>query len=962
MSSILGSGLASAIPYVAADTLITPEGDFPGSIPSLKPSRSELATVLKNADDSKNNADESALTQTRTFHSALRDDFSSLSLAAISPNQRIAALQDGIDSDNAVSLSASLATNASIIGPKTGPDTSDASTILAGYSVASLATTQDTNDAQSNFNKDLNDDEKILFEADVISRENNTSPVIAEGNVRAFFGERYLTAEKLIYYSDTKVVIAEGKVSITDENKQTVFAESVELSGDLRDGIAQNFTALLAENATIAAASATREQGARTTLNKVVYTACDVCKENGDKKKPTWRIKSLRVTRDEERRVIRFRHAFLELKGIPILYTPFLQGPDPSVERQSGFLTPLIGTSSRLSPFVEIPYFFALSNQQDFTLFPKITLDDGILWQGEWRRAGKKSFHVWAGGVIDFERPPQDAAGNLVNELGQSVDAANNIIPTDFQIETLSGLAPAGLFDGTNPEFISNDDNPTDQPIDGPGVRWYYFGRGYQQLTENLRFGYDVERVSDNAFLRFYDVQRRGDLRLEFDRSRTNRLRSNANLAWISGNTTISADSYLFQGLRTSDISSETPFVLPLINIRHDFDYKPLGGNLVVNANAVALQRTRGPDSRRFTGQAFWNREHITKGGHRFNAFAELRADGFFFRDLDEGGEDAIVPFSSVDVADNQLSPIEGDLIGRFAPTAGVQWSYPLARKFGSARLLLEPRVQLVASLENRNSGDIINEDSQSIEFDYAGLFDYNKSTGFDAVEDGQRINAGISAQLDFESGFKVEAAIGQQYRLQTTNAFEFTDGLGGTRSDLVGELNFDLGKSFRLTNRFRFDTGGNNNATLDESFDDDSNDNGFGRIESNLGFDFWRLEGNVGYTLLTDEQTSIGLESEEEINALVRFSLTPNWSIGAAWREDLRPDEIDTGDGTFAPREGTLRQDFLIGYKDECSSLDVIFRRDRTQDFGVPPNTSVLIRFTLRSLASSNSIRSRNN
>jgi len=817
-------------------------------------------------------------------------------------------------------------------------------TTLDGFSVLPLVTTKDpdqtvTASSQSGTvsSPPPEEDEKILFEADSISRQSEDSPVIAEGNVRAFFGERYLTADKLVFYPQTNVVIADGTVSITDERSETVFAERVELSGDLRDGIAENFTALLAENALVAADSAIREQGARTTLRKVVYTACDVCTEDGDKKTPTWRIKSLRVTRDEERRVIRFRHAFLELKGVPILYTPFIQAPDPSVERQSGFLTPTIGTSSRISPFVEIPYFFSISNQQDFTFFPKVTLDDGVLWQGEWRRAGRKSFHVWAGGVIDFDRPLRDAAFNLVNAAGQSVDAFNNVIPTDLVITSANGAAPF------NQRLISAADNPEDLPVDAPGVRWYYFGRGYQNVTEKLRLGYDIERVSDDAFLRFYDVQRRGDLRLEFDRSRTNRLRSNANAAWTSGNTSFTADTYLFQGLRTTDDSSLTPFVLPLINFRHSFDYKPLGGNLALNANLAVLQRNRGLDSRRGTIQAFWDREHITKGGHRLRAFAEARGDIFFFEDINEGTE----LNQTTDTFFNPLIPAGSpntDTVARFAPTAGVEWSYPVARKIGSARLLLEPRVQLVASLKNRNPDSIINEDSQSIEFDYAGLFDYNKSTGFDAVEDGQRINAGILAALNLDNGLQVEASIGQQFRIQNTNAFQFTDGLGETRSDLVGEFNIGYGRTFSFNNRFRFD-----------------DDGSFGRLETNFGFNFWRLDGNINYTLLEEEfedlatgPFAIGLQSEEELNTSARFRLTQHWNIGAAWREDLRPDPQFGG-------EGTIRQDFLLGYKDECSSFDIILRRDRTRDINLPPNTSFLFRFTLRSLASSRGIRSRN-
>ena len=811
------------------------------------------------------------------------------------------------------------------------------------YSVAPITSTQDA--SAKSFNQigeaDVaQSEETVLFEADSIYRDSADSPIVAEGNVRAFFGERYMTAERLSFDPITNVVVADGRVSVTEASGETVFAERFEITGDLRDAIAENFTALLAENARVAADSAIRQQGARTDLKKVVYTACDVCKENGDKKTPTWRIKSLRVTRDEERKVIRFRHSFLELKGVPVLYTPFLQTPDPTVERQSGFLTPVIGTSSRLSGFIEIPYYFALSNHLDFTFFPKFTLSDGTLWQGEFRRSGRNSFHVWAGGVTDFAQPARDIFGNFQNENGDFVDEFNNILDENNQV------------------VVIPRNNPAPAPEIAPGVRWYYFGRGFHNVTKNFRIGYDIERTSDDIFARRYDVRRTGDLRLEFDRSLTNRLRSNINAKWKIGDSTLTADTYLFQGLRASDDSSLTPYVLPLLNFRHDFDRKLGGGNVSINANFASLQRTSGTDSRRITTQALWTRDYITRGGHRFNAFAEVRGDAFFFQDIDEGTENIL---SDLVVRGQETTSI----VGRFAPTIGVEWSYPLGKYVGGTRLLLEPRIQLLASPSNRNSAEIINEDSQVTEFDYSNLFSFNKATGFDAFEDGQRANVGISGSVTLPSGVKFAAAVGQQFRVQDTNAFAFgtgrgdlftpTVGLGGTRSDFVGEANVEVGRTLSLTNRLRFNTSGQ-----------------LRQVDSALGFDVWRINGIVSYVRLEDviidtSTRSLGgltintitdldeinaVQDIEEVNALARFQITDNWSLGAAWRENLRP-AFNEVTGLFD--DGTIRQDFLLGYKDECSSFDIIFRRNLTSDRSLGADTSVLIRFSLTSLTEAN-------
>jgi LPS-assembly protein len=189
---------------------------------------------------------------------------------------------------------------------------------------------------------------------------------------------------------------------------------------------------------------------------------------------------------------------------------------------------------------------------------------------------------------------------------------------------------------------------------------------------------------------------------------------------WADQQSELVANAYLFQGLRAQDVSGKTPYILPLLNFRHAFAGDFFGGRSSLNANFAAIQRAQGVDSQRLTARADWEREVITASGHRFNFFAEARGDVYYFHDLDEGTE--ILPGDPTD---------RREVESRAAPTVGVEWSYPLTRRLGGARLYVEPRVQLAASPANRNSSGIINEDSQSIEFDYTGLFDFNKSTGF---------------------------------------------------------------------------------------------------------------------------------------------------------------------------------------------------------------------------------------
>ncbi|MEL7488662.1 MAG: LPS assembly protein LptD, partial [Pseudomonadota bacterium] len=418
----------------------------------------------------------------------------------------------------------------------------------------------------------------------------------------------------------------------------------------------------------------------------------------------------------------------------------------------------------------------------------------------------------------------------------------------------------------------------------------------------------------------------RGDLRKELDTSNTNRLRSNVFARWQDGGSRLQVDSFLFQGLRSTDDASLTPFVLPFIDFQHDLQRKVGGGKLQFNANFASLQRTSGTDSRRITAGAQWRREHFTPGGHRFQAFAELRGDAFFFQDLDEGTELCSSPTAACAVNFPGLTSDETTSIEtRFAPTAGLEWSYPLTRRAPGSRIFIEPRVQLVASPADRNQDSIINEDSQSIEFDYVGLFDYNKATGFDRFEDGQRANVGVAASLVMDNGVSLDGSVGGQFRLQSTDAFSAESGLGEQRSDIVGSLNLRYKNRFGIENRFRID--------------DDSGS--IERAESLAYLNFWRFRSNLSYVRLTDDESGSPI-LREEVTGRANFRLTRHWSAGLGWRENLNAP---------AGTDSTIRQDFILAYRDECSFLELTYRRDQTTDAGLPPDDRFLVRFTLRSL-----------
>ena len=117
------------------------------------------------------------------------------------------------------------------------------------------------------------------------------------------------------------------------------------------------------------------------------------CKERGDKC-PPWKMTAEKVIHDKEKQRISYENAKLYLYGYPVLYTPWFFHPDPTVKRQSGFLTPSITNSTLLGSGLNLPYYFALAENKDATLNPKIYVDDNPVIQTEYRHVTKNSYSI----------------------------------------------------------------------------------------------------------------------------------------------------------------------------------------------------------------------------------------------------------------------------------------------------------------------------------------------------------------------------------------------------------------------------------------------------------------------------------------------------------------------------------------------------------------------------------------
>ena len=342
----------------------------------------------------------------------------------------------------------------------------------------------------------------ILFTADEITNDQELGIVTARGNVEIMQGERILLADLVSLNRKSETVSARGNVKLLEPGGEVIFAEYVELTDEMKEGVIEQIRILLADNARLVGNGAVRRGGNITELAKGVYSPCLVCREDPERA-PLWQVKAKRVIHDQQARKIEYRDAFLEMWGIPVFYTPFFEHPDPTVKRETGFLFPEFGDNSNFGFFFRAPFFWAIGDDRDATLDPVYTSEDGLIYSGEYRqRFNSGTFNI-----------------------------AGSFAVADREVERGSGT-----------EILQDE------------YRGHVYADGRFDLNDQWRTGFDVELSSDETYLR----------RFTFFQDRGSTLESNAFVEGFNGRNYAAANAYYFQDTRTGDRPS-TPVVFPLI-------------------------------------------------------------------------------------------------------------------------------------------------------------------------------------------------------------------------------------------------------------------------------------------------------------------------------------------------------------------------------------------------------------
>jgi LPS-assembly protein len=744
---------------------------------------------------------------------------------------------------------------------------------------------------------------QMLVQADEVRYDYTNLVVSAVGNVQIYYNGATIEADKVVYDGKTKRLHAEGNARLTEADGKVSYGQLLDLSDDYRDGFIDSLRLETADQTRLAASRADRTDANYTVFQSGVYTACEPCRDN-PKKPPLWQVKAARIIHNESEKMMYFEDASIEFFGVPLAWVPYFSAPDPTVKRKTGFLMPVLSTSSAYGFAVEVPYYIALGPNYDVTIAPKITSGQGPLMRGEYRQR--------------FENGELTIRGAAIDQL-------------DKDKFLIGGVPTPGFRD----------------------FRGSIEGSGRFSLSPQWTWGFDGVGLTDRAFLQDYKIQQLQQTALDPILNYQTEAISQLYLTGRGDRSYFDMRAIHYYGLSLLDVQGTLPNVAPVIDHDYTFDQPVFGGELstkfnftniqretasfdAISANAQNLglcdvnsadptQKTRANcllrgvpgDYARVSAQVNWRYQYIDPLGQVFIPFASVRGDA------------AAMAINNQPGVANFIDPGNAT-VSRAMPTVGLEYHYPFIGVQSWGTQTIEPIAQLIVRPNETQIGKLPNEDAQSLVFDDTNLFKVDKFSGWDREEGGSRANYGLQYTAQFNRGGNLNMLFGQSYQLWGLNSFATGDitntglgsGLDKTASDYVGRIAFQPNQIYTFSTRFRFDQETFSMQRLE--------------VEASANFDRWNASILYGDYAA---QPALGfLTRRDGVLTSGAYKLNQNWVVNGGVRYDIENAKLS-------------QTRFGLGYIDDCFMASFQYYTDYTFAGSLTSSQTYLLQVSLRTL-----------
>ncbi|MCB8836009.1 LPS-assembly protein LptD [Aurantimonas sp. VKM B-3413] len=755
-------------------------------------------------------------------------------------------------------------------------------------------------------------DAKLYLESDTVTYDTDTSIVTASGGVKIDYGSYKLVARRIVYNQQTRRLMASGDVELQQPDGNRIYADTMDITDDFRDGFVKALRIETPDNTRFAAAGAVRQNGDTTTFEQGVYTACEPCREHPERA-PLWQVKARKIVWDQKEKEVRYYGARFEIYGAPIAYLPYFEAPDPTVKRKTGFLTPEFRSSSKLGYGVRVPYYIVLSDDKDVTLTGTYYTKQGFLAEAEYRQAFENGIFTLKTAGIHQQEPEEFASDNVYYN---------------------------GVLARRSPDYRDN--------------RGMIGSTGRFALSDQWTFGWDILAQTDRDFANTYDIPGFSD------RLHT----SEVYLTGLGDQSFFDLRAQKFD-YQTIDPSNERqqPLVLPSLDYQRIEQEPTFGGEVEFNANITSITRSEdsvsqicdtsliittsktcaAPDNgyqydlnhlryaglegnyTRGTAEMEWRDSYILPSGLVLNPSASLRGD-VYSADMSSDGASDPFYLNGVYQGSTGYGAVDIDNSGfRGMATAALEARYPYLIETAYGSHIIEPIGQIILRPNETDIGLLPNEDAQTLVFNTGNLFQIDKFSGYDRIEGGTRANLGVRYAGVFENGYTIDAVVGQSYHLAGINSYAQRDlalvgydsGLETDRSDYVASLAFGSPIGLTIGAQERFDQ---SSFALKRS-------DIYGGYADEIG------SATLGYTYIAAQPTYGSIEDRSQVSASASLKFATNWTAAGSIGYDIQNDAF-------------VSKSVSVGYTGDCYSL-LLSYTDTTDRYSLESSSSKLM-FTL--------------
>ncbi|MFS8044875.1 LPS-assembly protein LptD [Rhizobium sp. BR 314] len=702
---------------------------------------------------------------------------------------------------------------------------------------------------------------KLVLSSNELTYNKDAQIVTATGAVQINYGGYKMVAQKVEYNQKTGRMMALGNVELITPDGNRMYGDKMDVTDSFSDGFVNALRVEMPDNTRMVAEKGERVGGTQMILTKGVYTACMACSEQG--RAPLWQVKAQRVVQNGVTHTIRLEHARFELFGQPIAYVPWIEVPDNTVKRKSGFLFPSASISQRLGVGVRVPYYYVISPSMDATVTATGFTNQGLLLEGEFRQRLENGTHT-------------------------------------LRVAGISQMDPGTFTAGSSDAEHKN--------------RGMISSKGDFRINPRWTFGWDVMLQTDNNFSRTYGL----------DGINQSTHTNQAYLTGIGKRNYFDMRAFYYNVQNADDSNTaqkQQAYVYPSIDYHYVDPKSVYGGELSATMNFTHLSRDKTSvldattalgdpalndrylglkgDYTRFSTELQWQRTFTTDEGLVLTPLAAARGDVYG------------LGMNSPGIGTYSGNYDGSDYATRGMVTAGLEAKYPFLITTNNSTHVFEPIAQVYVRPDEQLGGRLPNEDAQSFVFDATNLFDRDKFSGFDRVEGGTRANLGWRYTGSFDNGYRLQHIFGQSYQLAGRNSFASADlagvgsdsGLETTRSDYVTMFGLTTPQGISLATSYRFD----------------EKDFAFRRGDTSVGFANDIFQTSLIYTHIAAQPQYGFTSNQDEIQSRAQIKFKEYWSVFGTVSYDINNGQFTRqGVGLSYEDECTI---FTVSFLDKKDS-----------------------------------------